>query len=346
MYIANASYISQMKREQQTTMTTRTQPSKRQRVVDGTIGFLQDLHQRGVRYECSQPELYDQFTVDAAEFINIMYQKDVGSNGTVVTHEPVSADDVRVAVEQSTQLNQHPALRRNNLRTSAAPTSRAFATAAASSSTIASTIVDMENGGVSRVSDSSDDDGHSVSATPSRSFRGATGGLGGSAPHEDVCAPPIPGDSLWRAAEQRHEGVHMSERERAIAHEATRVQRDVRDQLVAMLEDGTYMQYSNLVDKEYMACVVAKYPVATAFAVENEIRMSYTIESAHNHMNRPYLAHYTRYNVTEPLRKSQKRIFCTMFYFRFLNDPSIVMATAAAASSSRRRRNHRLADQP
>ena len=38
-------------------------------------------------------------------------------------------------------------------------------------------------------------------------------------------------------------------------------------------------------------------------------------------MHRPYLLHFTRYNIVVPLRRQPKKVICTMFYFRFLCNP-------------------------
>lgn len=115
-------------------------------------------------------------------------------------------------------------------------------------------------------------------------------------------------------------------RAESINQEATRVLDKISSELKRMLSDGSYKQFSNPIDNEYMAAVPVQYTVAAARAVEREVALFYQINFSMQRRHRPYLTSITRYNIRQPMRREPKQVFCTMFYFHFLENPDLVAA--------------------
>ena len=122
--------------------------------------------------------------------------------------------------------------------------------------------------------------------------------------------------------------AHDNEERRRVdvaSREATRVLNQIRDELRSMLADGSYKRYSNPIDYEFMAAVSVQYPVAVAAAIEHEVTLNYQRSLSLRRRHRPYLTSIYRYNVRQPLRREPKQVFCTMFFFHFVQDPEAVV---------------------
>jgi len=117
------------------------------------------------------------------------------------------------------------------------------------------------------------------------------------------------------------------------SREATRVLKQIRDELRGMLADGSYKRFSNPIDHEFMAAVSAQYPVAVAAAVEQEVALNYQRSLSLRRRHRPYLTSIYRYNVRQPLRREPKCVFCTMFFFHFVQDPEAVVVANGYSSA-------------
>ena len=113
-------------------------------------------------------------------------------------------------------------------------------------------------------------------------------------------------------------------RMQAINAEATRVLDEISNQLKQMIVDGSYKVFSNPFDNEWMAAVTVKYSVAAAFAVEKEVSLYYQRKFSMQRRHRPYLTDSFRYNIRKPLRIEPKRVYCTTFYFHFIENPETV----------------------
>jgi len=126
------------------------------------------------------------------------------------------------------------------------------------------------------------------------------------------------GVSIQTAVEEDNRRVQ------AINAEATRILDEIGNQLKQMLIDGSYKVFSNPVDNEWMAAVTVKYSVAAAFAVEKEVSLYYQRKFSLQRRHRPYLTDIFRFNIRKPLRVEPKRVFCTTFYFHFIENPETI----------------------
>ncbi len=120
--------------------------------------------------------------------------------------------------------------------------------------------------------------------------------------------------------EQGHCGAN--ELQAAMDRELDRVLKNIECTLRNMIQDHSYLNFSSESTNEYFAVVHVRYHAAVDVQVVANVQRQYSRQFAQRHLQRPYFVNFLRYNVLVPLKQEPKKIFCTSFYFKFIDQPT------------------------